>query len=402
MNEEDQMGILYYVESFPKLSESFILNEISEFYSRGHDIAVFAQKEPHENITHDEYENIEIPILHANASYTDFPELVSEKSAQMALTHAKDGFFKHFSAKRVGHNLLLGTRCARFVDALDFEVDVIHAHFANPTSIGAVFAARSHGIPCTVTAHAVEIFSSPDAPQIKYICDSMDRVIVPSEYNRDYLYGEIGVENDVTVVPATIRVEKFEPSGFTVENRLLTVARLVEKKGYPYAIEAVSKLIEQGYDVEYHIIGTGVMENQLRQQVKDCGIDDYVEFFGHVSDERLKRELNEAAVFVLPCIVASDGDRDVIPVVLKEAMASETACISTTVSGIPELITDGRDGLLVPEKDTDELRVAVQQLLDNPERRQSIAACGRQKIQDRFDISRSVDAIIKVFRSLLS
>jgi glycosyltransferase involved in cell wall biosynthesis len=397
-----KLGILYYVESFPKLSESFILNEINEFYARGHDVAVFAQKHPNESFTHDEYEKIEVPIIHANASYTDFPGLVSEKSAQMALTHAKDGFFKHFSAKRVGHNLLLGTRCARFVEALDFEVDVIHAHFANPTSIGAMFAARYHGIPCTVTAHAVEIFSSPNVPQIKYICDGMDHVVVPSEYNRDYLNNEIGVANDITVVPATIRVEKFEPSGLTVENRLLTVARLVEKKGYPYAIKAVSKLIEQGYDVEYHIIGSGVMENRLKQRVKECGLDDHVEFLGHVSDERLQRELSEAAVFVLPCVIAEDGDRDAMPVVLKEAMASETACVSTTVSAIPELITDGHDGLLVPEKEPDKLVFAIQELLDNPEKREAIATSGRQKVQNKFDISQSIDTMTSVFKSLLS
>jgi glycosyltransferase involved in cell wall biosynthesis len=136
-----------------------------------------------------------------------------------------------------------------------------------------MLAARHHGIPCTVTAHAFEIFSSQNVPQIKYICDSMDHVIVPSEYNRDYLRKSIGIVNDITVVPATTRVEKFEPSAPTVENRLLTVARLVEKKGYPYGIEAVNELIKQGYDVEYHIVGTGHKNDCLHRQVGEYGIE---------------------------------------------------------------------------------------------------------------------------------
>jgi hypothetical protein len=117
----------------------------------------------------------------------------AKKPAQMALSHAIDGLFEHFSRKRTGHNLLLGKQCAQFVEALNFEIDVINAHFASSTRIGAMLAAHHHGIPCTVTAHAVEIFSSPNVPKIKYICDGMDHVIVPSEYNRDYLREKIGL-----------------------------------------------------------------------------------------------------------------------------------------------------------------------------------------------------------------
>jgi glycosyltransferase involved in cell wall biosynthesis len=230
----------------------------------------------------------------------------------------------------------------------------------------------------------------------------MDHVIVPSEYNRDYLREEIGIENEITVVPATTQVKKFEPSAPTVENRLLIVARLVEKKGYPYGIEAANTLIEQGYDVEYHIVGTGDRKDRLQQQVKEYGIEDHVKFLGHVSDERLKKELSEASVFVLPCVIAEDGDRDAMPVVLKEAMASETACVSTTVSAIPELITDGHDGLLVPEKEPDELASAIKELLDNPEKRKKIGENGRETVHNKFDISESVDTLTEVFESLQS
>jgi len=397
-----QLGIVYYVGSFPKLSTSFILNEIHELYNRGHNIAVFAQNAPEENLTHKEYENIDVPTYYVDESYTDFQNLLSKKPAQMALSNATDGFFKHFSPKQAGRNLLLGKQCAQFIESLDFNVDVVHAHFAHPGRIRAMLAARYHDIPCTVTAHAVDIFSSPNAPQIKYICDSMDHVIVPSEYNRNYLRKEIGVENNITVVPATTRVKKFEASASTVENRLLTVARLVEKKGYPYGIKAINSLIKQGYDIEYHIIGCGDKKVQLQQQVEECGIKDHVEFLGHVSDERLQKELSEAAAFILPCIIAEDGDRDAMPVVLKEAMASETACVSTTVSAIPELITDGHDGLLVPEKEPDKLASAIQQLLDNPEKREDIAVNGRETVHNKFDISESVDTLTELFESLQS
>jgi glycosyltransferase involved in cell wall biosynthesis len=135
---------------------------------------------------------------------------------------------------------------------------------------------------------------------------------------------------------------------------------------------------------------------------KEYDIEDHVEFLGNVSDEQLKKELSEASVFVLPCVIAEDGDRDAMPVVLKEAMASETACVSTTVSAIPELITDGYDGLLVPEKEPDELASAIQELLENPERTKNIAENGRETVHDKFDISESVDTLTEVFESLQS
>lgn len=397
-----QAGILYYVNSFPRLSESFILNEINELYNRGYNIAVFAQNDPGENITHKEYQDIDVPIYYADASYTDFPKLFSKKSVQMALSHTTDGVFNHFSPKRVSHNLLLGKQCFEFIKSLNFGIDIVNAHFASSTKIGAIFAARYHGIPCMVTAHAFEIFCSPNVPQIRHICDNVDHVIVPSEYNRDYLREEIEVKNEITVVPATTQVEKFKPSAPTVENQLLTVARLVEKKGYPYGIEAVNTLIEQGYDIEYHIVGTGDRKDRLQRQVTEYGIEDHVEFLGHVSDERLKKELSEASVFILPCIIAEDGDRDAMPVVLKEAMASETACVSTTVSAIPELITNGYDGLLVPEKDPDRLASAIEELLNNPKKRKNIAENGQETVHTKFDISESVDTLTEVFESLQS
>ncbi|EMA09189.1 Glycosyl transferases group 1 [Haloarcula vallismortis] len=205
----------------------------------------------------------------------------------------------------------------------------------------------------------------------------------------------------MSVVPATTDVGKFEPSKECVSGRLLTVARLVEKKGYEYAIDAVSKLVNQGYDVEYHIIGTGERENVLHERVHDRGVEDYIKFLGHVSDKRLQSELHEAELFVLPCVIAADGDRDVAPVALKEAMATQTACVSTSTSAIPELITDGHDGILVEPNDSKAVANAVASLLDDPSRRDKIAANGRKTVEEKFDISQTVDKLLNVFQSCI-
>lgn len=393
----DQFGILYYLKHFPKLSESFILNEITELERRGYDVAVFAQYDPGETILHEELEELAVPVYYSNISYGDFPQLLSRECLQMA--SASPGFLNPsiLSPKQIGTTLLRGKECSEFIENLSFEIDVIATHFVYPAGIGAIHAGRYHDLPCVVTAHATEIFRNPNVEQIRRICDENTHVIAPSKYNREYLHRKTNVSNDITVVPATTKVEKFTPSGNPVENRLLTVGRLVEKKGHKYAIDAVARLIERGYDIEYHIVGTGNREERLRHQVREHDVEDSVEFLGHVSDERLQREFNEAMIFVLPCVIATDGDRDAMPVALKEAMAAETVCVSTTVSAIPELITSGKDGELVPPRDPEQLTARLQELLDDPEQRETLAKNGRDTVTSQFDISNSVDTLVEVF-----
>jgi glycosyltransferase involved in cell wall biosynthesis len=387
---------MYFVGEFPKLSESFIINELYELDQRGHNVSVFSIRRPSERVTHDEAEEMNLTVHYGEIpSFKSLPELFSKHVLNSSVLR-RAAFIDDplYNAKC----LHLGKQLIKAVNA-EGGVDMIHGHFAGPNRLAVTHAAAYLDIPCTVTAHANEIFSDPDIQRLQRVCSRFDHVVVPSEYNKRYLREEIDVDTEMSVVPATTDVEKFEPSADCVSGRVLTVARLVEKKGHEYAIDAVAQLVEQGYDVEYHIVGSGEREEFLRERVRERGVEAYVEFLGHVSDERLNRELQEAELFVLPCVIASDGDRDVIPVVLKEAMATETACVSTTVSAIPEMITDGHDGVLVEPNDAEAVANAVSGLLDDPSRREQLAKNARNTVETKFDIRIAVDKLENVFRS---
>lgn len=392
------MQILYVVNEFPKLSESFVLNELYELDDRGHDVSVFSLNRPDESLTHDELRKMDITVHYAEQpSFRSLPDLFTSRILNPTILR-RAAFIDH--PLYHANCLHLGKQLTEAVETED-DIDLVHAHFAAPNRLAVTYAAAYHSIPCTVTAHAYEIFKNPDVQRLQRVCARFDHVIVPSEYNRHYLRNEIGVETDMTVVPATTNVDKFEPSDDCVPGRLLSVARLVEKKGHEYAIDAVAELVDQGYDVEYHIVGTGEREEFLRGRVREHGIEGHVEFLGHVSDERLESELHEAELFVLPCVIGSDGDRDVAPVALKEAMATRTACISTMISAIPELITDGHDGILVEPNDSEALTDTLASLLDDPSRRREIAANGRETVENKFDISQTVDQLVDVFQSCI-
>lgn len=391
------MKILYVVDHYPKISESFVINEIHELDRRGHDIVVFSIGDPEDNNAHPEAQELDIPVYYSkSASLRSFPDLISRKILNIPVLRRalfvdaprKHAYWLHYSQQ-----------ISEVLNAED-SIDIVHTHFATPNRLAVAYAAAYHDIPCTVTAHAHEIFSPSSLRRLKRVCARFDHIIVPSEYNRQYLLNEIGVETEVSVVPATTRADKFSPSNGCVSNRLLTVARLVEKKGHKYAIDAVADLVNQGYDIEYHIVGTGEREPFLRNQVQERGIEDHVEFLGHISDEQLLDELHEAAVFVLPCVITADGDRDITPVALREAMATQTACISTTISAIPEVITNGHDGILVEPHNSEAVAEAIVNLLDNPSQRQRLAENARKTIETEFDISITTETLLAIFESV--
>lgn len=395
------MNIVYYTNEFPKVSESFVLNEISELQERGHNLAVFALRKGDEDHAHEEYNELDIPIYYVDLSFTDITRALPKYSFRSEALTILQSTLPRFPIEIVGANLVIGNHFVDFIEELPFDTDVIHGHFANSVKIAQIYTARYHEIPSAVTAHAYEIFSAQTEEQVRYICENVDHVFVPSEYNRGYLRNVIGVENTFTMVPATTTVDKFEPCAETVPNRILTVGRLTEKKGHEYGIDAVAELVDQGYDIEYHIVGSGDRGEQLRTKVQNQGLKDNVSFLGRVSDDQLKIELSEASIFMLPCVIANNGDRDAMPVVLKEAMAAETACVSTRVSAIPELITNEENGLLVSPNNAGQLSEAIKTLIDNPSKRKRLGHCGKKTVSKKFNISESVNKLGGVMTELI-
>jgi len=384
------MNVLYVQNSYP--AASFVMTELYELSRRGHNIAVFAN-DKQEDIVHDEAVELDIPVGHASSLG------ISE------VLQSIPRFTRHITSKEIEFPFGVlrthrATECLKFTKSLDFEIDHIHVHFPVKGNIHAVDVAEKMDVSLTSTAHAFEIFSDGLIGTTKKMCDSASRVLTISEYNRTYLRDVLNVVIPIDVVPASIRLEKFTPEDTqTVPNRLLTVGRLVRKKGHIYAIDAVSTLVEEHPDIEYHIIGGGNGEQAIRRRVESRGIESNVEFLGKVSDNRLKREYSEAAVFVLPCVVDESGDRDGIPVVLMEAMAMRTPCVSTYVSGIPELIADDETGLLVPERNAHALANAIESLIEYPEKRDTIGTSARSFLESNHRISVEADKLVQSFDS---
>ena len=220
---------------------------------------------------------------------------------------------------------------------------------------------------------------------LKTVCDSFDTILTISEYNERFLNVEVDPDAEVEVVRMGIRTEKFDPSANATGKRILTISRFVEKKGIEYALLAVADCVDEHPELEYRLIGSGPRRDRYDTLIERLGIEDNVTFLGSVSDETLIEELDRASAFVLPCVVAKDGDRDGIPVALMEAMAMETPVVSTYVSGIPELITDGENGFLCSERSVAKIASNIKTCLEDQPG--SIGKNARQTIEDRHAIS---------------
>ena len=391
------MNVLYYLDRFPKLSNSFIINEIYELERRGHDVAVCSLNRPEQPLVHEEFDGLDVPIRYVDPpAYGNMGDLLSTRVLRPRVL--KYSFYRT-SPRNHAKNLFRAKRCIEFVDELDRDVDHVHTHFASVSSCGANYVASYYDVPFTMTTHAYDLYEEPVGPYMDHLLRSVDRIATISEYNRRYIRDRFGVETPIDVVHAGIRPEKFAPTGSVVDNRILTVSRFVEKKGLRYALEAIAVVADRIPEVEYHVVGSGPLGPELERLVGDLRIEENVVFLHNVDDRRLIAEFGEARGFILPCVIAESGDRDGIPVVLMEAMATKTPPVSTRVSGIPELIDHGRNGLLVDPRDPDATADAVMRLLRNDEEWSDFRERARETVVREFDIAKEVDKLEETFEA---
>jgi glycosyltransferase involved in cell wall biosynthesis len=277
----------------------------------------------------------------------------------------------------------------------------LHVHFATAAaSVGLVL--RSF-YPCTLsfTVHGPDEFYDAKGQWLSEKAAAVDFLVCIGRFARSQMMqlspGNLWHKFDVCPlgVDPSVFVPVAHDADATQPFRILCVGRLTPAKGQRVLIDACRQLRNNGRDFRLVIVGTGPDEAELKALVNQYGLDDLVQFTGALNQEQVIAHYAKADAFALPSF--SEG----IPVVLMEAMASGVPCVTTRITGIPELIRDGVDGLLVTPSDADELADALTALMDDPELRQDIARQGREKVLAEFDLNRNVERLAAVFRSRL-
>ncbi len=385
----------YMLKRFPRLSETFILNELLELQRQGTPVEVFALIEPDEKIRHGM-----LTQLRARVNY------LPEDSWVDACCIRQGGFpqdfqkLKLFADGRHGETDAdadrLKLRAAVLaVLAQANRIEHLHAHFASDAATVAMLASRLSGMSYSFTAHAKDIYhESVDTTFLKEKIRGAKFVITVCDHNREYLAGLAGKQEEDKVIRLYngIDLDLFrpEPAGQADESLILAVGRFVEKKGFSVLIEACRILSDQGVNFSCDIVGQGELGEQLERQIRQATLQERVRLVGPRSQEDLRAYYRGAALLVMPCIVARDGNRDALPTVMLEAMACGLPVIASQVTGIPEIVGHEQTGLVVKPGDPADLANAITRLLQNPELRYRLGAAGRAKAETYFDLRTNV------------
>lgn len=404
----DAGPILYIASELPKLSETFVYREILALRAKGIDVRVASVNPPTDDFARPELAEMKrsaIVVYQGGplAVLTDaFLESMSHPiPTSITLMHAKlDALFaKKLSITgrlKTFYQSLAGLSLARRVRHLGIRH--IHAHFAHVPATIAMAASRQLGIPFSFTGHANDLFKHRSLLEQK-----LDRAAfiacISSWHNHGYASIRPAKRDNRPIIRCGVNLTEFTPRPQT-PGLIVSVARLVEKKGLDTLIEACAILSAQGVEFTCHIAGDGPLRDQLTSLIVHHKLASRVTLLGPLPNDKVRDLVASASIFCLPCRDDSTGDRDGIPVALMEAMACEAATVSGDLPAIRELIEDHVSGRLVPGADADILARTLKELLDSPELRKSLGVQGRKRIAQEFDLAVNADRTIQALRTL--
>jgi len=390
------MRIGYVLGLFPKLSETFILNEIVELKKQGHEVIVFSISNPNEEHTHEEVKRFNIL---ENVHY-----LLGRKKSRNIVKYGSKIVEKlkwNYTTENIANKLLAIKASKHFSKiANKLDLDILHAHFNGTPTQTAMLMSKTIKTPYTFTAHAADIFVKPNVSMLKLRISNSLATFVPSYYNKKYLHeltkvkkGKIQVVRPCPIISKLQKIKR-NPEDYTI----LTVARLQKKKGIKYGILAVKKLVKQFPKIQYRIIGSGELENILKKMISLLSLEKNVKLLGSLDDASLMKELSKATLFILPCVKSKNNDMDSTPVSLMEAMYLKIPVISTKLAGIPEIIENGKEGLLVEPRNVNQLAEAIKLLLENEDLRRKMGENGKKKIEREFNIQKEIKKMLKIWK----
>jgi len=401
------MKIAFIVNGFPSLSETFILNQITGLLDIGHDVEIFAECNPNEKKVHLDVKRYG---LMQRTHYFNIPRnkiIRILKAIYLTILNFHKSPIKILKSLNIFKYLKLGT-IYLIIPFLDKKFDILHCHFG-PNGIEGV-CLKELGVSrrCVTSFHGYDVNSYPNIAGKKVYEDLFrkgDFFTANTHFTKEQVI-KLGCNKEkITILSAGLRIEKFKFSLKRVQPgqliKILTVGRLVEKKGHKYVIEALARIIPEYKNILYIIAGDGTLRNKLQSLVSQLGIKDYVKFLGAVGQEEVIRLYQEAHIFILASVTAENQDREGQGLVLQEAQVSGLPVISTFHNGIPEGVLNNKSGFLVPEKDVDALAERIEYLINHPEIWPEMGRAGRKFVEEHYDINKLNKRLVEIYQKLI-
>lgn len=391
-----EVDLVVLVNGFPRLSETFVLNELLDFERRGLRLHVVALRRPDEIVQQQALEILRAPVEYLYDG-TPWSRRVAVRAAHAALLLRRGVSYldaladvlrsPDFSRSALAGAALLAHRLIRLGSP------PLYVHFAHKPGTHGRGAARLAGVPYALSAHAKDVWLT-EPHELKAKASDAAVVLTCTEEAREHLQALVGGATQVHRIYHGVEVPRslpmIERSGRPV---VLVVARLVEKKGVDLLIRAAALLRVRGADFVVRIAGEGPEWARLQRLAHELEVADRVTFLGPLMESEVREEYRRATVFALPCQLLPNGDRDGLPNVLLEAMAHGLPVVSTTLAGVREAVADGESGLLVDARDEVGLADALERLFADGPLCARLGANARRCVAERFDRRANLPAV---------
>ncbi|WEZ82718.1 glycosyltransferase family 4 protein [Rhizobium sp. 32-5/1] len=401
--------IVVVLKGYPRLSETFIAQELLGLERAGFELVLVALRRPTDKKRHPVHDEIRAPVHY-------LPEYLHEEPLRvmraMVSCLRKPGFWS-------GLGTLLGdfrrdrtrNRIRRFGQATVLAAEWpegagwLHAHFIHTPASVAAYASLISGIPWTCSAHAKDIWTSPDWELAGKLA-STRWTVTCTHTGFDHLQTLADGKSKVHLSYHGLDLARFAP--FTDDRTLrdgsspldpvqiVSVGRAVEKKGFDILLRALS-LLPADLHWRFDHIGDGGELKTLRILAETLGLSDRITWRGALDQTDVLARYREADIFALPCRITADGDRDGLPNVLVEASSQRLVCISTNISGVPELLVDGENGFVVPPEDPQAFAWALEAAIRNPALRHRLGDAAERRVRSDFDHHASIRQLKNLF-----
>ena len=397
------------VKGYPRLSETFIAQEIFELEKSGLNIQIISLRKPTDKKIHPIHNQIKSTVkylpeylsLEVFRVFKSWWHIRKEKNYKKAYSEWRQDLKDDFSfsrLRRFGQAIVLAAE-------LPDDVEHIHAHFLHTPASVACYTAVLRGLEWSCSAHAVDIWTTPEI-ELKHKLMSCSWVVTCTKINYERLSFLANDPSKVFLAYHGIDLDRFRNTNVNYSNRtglqnldpvrILSVGRAVEKKGYLNLLRALATLPN---NLNWHLthVGGGPLSQRLKHLASNFGINDHITWLGPQTQEAVILEYKKADIFVLASVLARNGDRDGMPNVLMEAQSIGLPCLSTNISAIPELIDNETTGLLVLSEDIEMLVQALKRLIKSPDDRSRMGLAGKSRVLNNFDFKDCIQKVLPLF-----
>lgn len=401
--------IAFVLKGYPRLSETFIAQEIRALELAGLDLLIVSLRHPTDKRRHPTHDEIEARVHY-------LPEYLHQEPLRVlrgwwrarrapGYRRAWRSWMRDLRRDRTRNRIRRFGQAMVLFAELPGSVEQLHAHFMHTPGSVTRYCAQMLDWPWSFSAHARDIWTT-DQWELREKLDDCEWGVTCTASNLEYLQSLCAKPGKLELLYHGLDLKRFPHFDRTAAMRdgsdarhpvrLLSVGRAVEKKGYDVLLKALARLPDSLHWQLEHV-GGGELTESLKSQADELGIGERIQWHGALAQAEVLACYRRVDLFVLASKLAADGDRDGLPNVIVEAQSQGLACVSTAVSAIPELLEDGVNGLLVPGGDTEAMTEALRKLIVAPSERERMGQAGEAIVRANFDLHPGVRRLVERF-----